>query len=369
MADNAVRFLATGSDETDLALTTRFEAAVTIAPRTGIFLFDKSLPFIRRKPVPFGKSFEFVMRAFSPRAVDIIPGQEFMGQKFGYAKGSISPDYPIMHGVRIPRDQMLQSDFEVLQDQAAENVGAIEREYDFRMCVLAARGARAPSVTKDGLTVHNGGNVVTRSGSSSSADTAFTNAYPYSVAGAKNARDDLRSLGNLMDLDNIPADNRWVLARTEFYNALLYEGFNPIVYGTPSNQAVASGGSQVFSSDYQMGNSVMQRRIIELDGFKIMERRANRSSGGGPMPNELISTGLSKFQGDFTPQATTGVPAAIAFAPASNGQGAIGVAEYEGIQSAVLWQPQSLSYLVISWMYLATDYMHPYLLGSVEVTS
>lgn len=362
---NAVRFLATGSEETALALTGIYDAAVIQAPQSGIFLWDQSLPFIQRKTTDYGKSWQFVMSSWDPEAEDFTPGEEVAGQDYAYQDGYITADKVLVAHKWVPFDQMKQSHFSVLEDKARENKRQLALKYDKRMCILAARGARAAAATKLGLTIHNGGNTVTRDGNSATSDTAVAAAYPQTSAGAVNARADLQTLALRLDEDNVDPDNRWLLPRTDFYNALLHDAAQPIVYGTPSNTAVA-GESQLFSSSYQSMNSVLNRRIMLVDGFKVLPP-CNKSSSGGPMPNTNITTGLSKYQGNFLPGATTGTPVALAFCKGQQGEYAIGVAEYDTVQNGVFWFPQKLSFLVMSWMYVGADYMHPFCLGSIEV--
>ena len=75
----------------------------------------------------------------------------------------------------------------------------------------------------------------------------------------------------------------------------------------------------------------------------------------------------SKYRGNFHAAASTGVPAVITFAEGNDGSAAIGIAEFESIQAGVFWRPEKLSYLVMSWMYVGCNYMHPWALGSAEI--
>lgn len=363
---NAVPFLKSGSDETALALTTIFETAIVQAPRTSMFLWDRSLPFIKRQKMDYGKAWVWNMRGWDPEAEDFTPGEELVGQDFAYYEGQITADKVLVAHKYIPWGQMHQSHFQVLEDTARENIYQLEVKYDYRMMLLAARGARAAAVTKDGMTIHNGGNVVVRDGASAVSDTAVATAYPQTGLGALNALDDLKALASRFDEDHIDPRNRWLFPRTDFYQALLCNSANPLIWGSPSNTAVA-GESQLFSKNYQGVNSVLDRQVLFAEGWKIMAP-ANKKTGMGPFPNENVTTGQTKFQGNFLPRLTTGTPVALAFGTSMKGEAAIGINEYSPIMSGVFWKPERLSYLCMSWMFVGTDYMHPFCIGSIEVT-
>ena len=348
----APQFGASGSDETALFLKL-YSGSYVEAPRSSIFLYDKDLPFIRSETVSFGKSFQFLMDADIPEPEDFVPGDEIMGQKYAVEEGTVTIDGYLVAHKHVRRDEMQMSHFNILPRLARQHKARIGRAYDRRFMTLAARAARAAAVTKSGLTVHSGGNRVTRSGGSSTYDTAVSAAYPLSASGAANFRADLRQLGKQMDDDNIDPNNRWIVITPYIRQVLLFDNT-----------------AQVFSKDYLngVGNDINKREIVLIEGFRLLGI-ANPSSNNGPLPTENFVTGLSKYQGNFTPQASNGGPVCLAFAGSMEDHYAIGVAKYESVQNVVVYRPEKMVWLVMSFLLIGADYMHPWCCGSIEVTS
>ena len=343
-APNTFQFLRTDTDSQALALK-RYMAHFTEAPRNSVFLYDTGLPVIFRKTVDWGKSHQFLMDADAPSAEEFEPGDEMLGQAGAVDEGTITVDKYIVAHSFVPQDQMRISHFDILPRKARQHKRKIEQRYDKRLFTVAALAARDAAVTKNSLTVHNGGNRVTRSGGSVAA------AYPLSATGAANFRADLRSLGYSMDLDNIPVESRYLWVTPYIRQVLLFDNT-----------------AQVFSEDYINGeNVIMKRQVTLVEGFKIVAF-PNTTSNGGSMPDENItSESFSKYNGDFTVGASTGTPVAIALTNGDDGAAGIGLLTYEGIKSFMVYQQEKLGWLFGSYILCGAGKLNPWCVGSIEV--
>lgn len=342
---NAIRFLGTGSDDQALALKFYMGKFVE-APRSSIFLYDRGLPVISRQMVTAGKSFQFLMDGDIPDPEDFEPGDEMMGQQYAVEEGTITVDKYLVAHTLIPRDQFKISHFDILGRLARKHKLKIGRAYDRRLMITAAKAARATTaVTKNGLAIHSGGNSVTRGGG------AVATAYARSSTGASNFRADLRTLGGQMDVDNIDPENRYMMAQPYIKEVLQYDTT-----------------AQLFSEDYvdPETNRINQRKITLVEGFKILGW-PNTTTNNGPLPDQNITSGLSKYQGNFTPGASTGTPVAIALTNGDDGSAAVGLVEFEGIQHVVKYIDERLCWLVMSYALCGVGQLNPWCAGSVEV--
>jgi hypothetical protein len=338
---------AAGTDPTSLFLK-MYAGSYTEAWRSATFLWDSTLPIISRQTISpgGGKSFQFLMDADLPEPEDFDPGNEVSGQNYAVEEGVITLDKYLVAHAYVKRDQMMQSHFQILPRLGKRHAMRLGRVYDRRLMILAAKAARqTTAVSKNGMLVHSGGNRVTRGGAT------IAGAYAASAAGASNLRSDLRSLGRLQDIDLLPNGERYVLMRPEAREALLYDNT-----------------STLFSRDFQDSNRVLSRSIPEVDGYKILAFPTSTSQNG-PMPDQNLTSGLPKYQGNFAAGASDGIPAVIALSPGPDGGAAVGVVTYESVQHAVVWKQERLAYLVMSYLYCGADIMHPYCAGSIEVTT
>jgi hypothetical protein len=344
MTMNRVTFLGTGSDDQALALK-MYSGHFVEAWRESTYLWDSSLPVINRKTVDSGKSWQFLQMADVPSPELFVPGDEMIGQGYAVHEGTITVDQYLVAHAFIPRDQMKIAHFEIMPRLAKAHARKIGQHYDKNLFVLAAKQAREAAVTKGGLTVHNGGNRVTRTGGS------LTGAFPRSSTGAANFRADLRQLGRQMDEDNIPQDQRWLWLTPYIREVLAYDNTN-----------------QVFSSDFvdRSSNDQQSRKITVIEGFKVVGY-PNTTSGGGAMPNENITTGLTKYQGNFSVQASDGTPVALSLTSGPDGQAAVGVVTFENVQNFVQYYPEKLGWLVGSYLLVGAGGLDPYCAGSVEI--
>jgi len=348
----SVQFTGTGSDDTALLLK-RYTGNMANPWRSGTFLWDQSSGVIERHSEPDGKEFQYLLWADLPAPLDYDPGDEIMGQNFAIDEVNITPDKYLIEAHRVPRDKMRLSHF---REQVAGNLGRLHgnrlaRQYDYRAFTLAGLGARQAAVTKDGLPVHSGGTRVTRTGGSVSA------AYPRSATGAANFRADLRELGREMDEKNIPRTNRWITYLPQILDVLLFDTTGTLF-----------GKDFIDSFD---GNKVIRREVQTIDGFKVLKDRRgalpNAATNNGPFPDSNISSGLSKYQADFSIGASTGQPVAMAFCTDDMEQAPLAVIEFEPMGHHVQYIPERMEWLFLSWLYVGGGVTHPYGLGSIEV--
>lgn len=353
MAGNAVPF-GTSSVADDLFLK-YYIGKFNTAPQSSVFLYSGEVPGVFRKTVTEGKSWQFLMEAWDPAAEDFDPGNEMLGQSFEEAEGTITPDKYIVAHNMIPRDEMHRSHFEVLGRRAVQHRSTLSRLMDRRGFITMALAARDTALTgaRTGATVHNGGNRVTRAGSSTTYATALATAYPRSSTGAANLVADIRQLARQLDEDNIPdgPQNRSLVMVPALRDVLLFD---------------TTG--QLFSTEYVVDNNNNRREVKTLAGFRVLGF-PNTTSGQGPLPNENFTTGLSKYQANFTPGTGQGTPVVLAMCNTMDGAAAAGLVTFEDIKHEVVYIPEKLSYLVMSYTYAGWGKMHPWAAGSIELTN
>ncbi len=359
---NAVNWLATGSDEYNLALI-QYKGNFADAWRNQPRLYNTPYPILHRQGAVKGmKAYQFLQFAQIPAPELYSPGDEPVGQDFEVEQGTITVDRPILVSKFIPRDRLAVGHFDVFGKLGIAHAREIGMELDrrlFNTSVLAARTA-ALSGTDTGLTVHNGGNRVTRTGGS------IASSYPASPVGAANLRADLRKLARLMDEDAIPVEMRKLYLHVQMREVLTYDsGF---VWGTPSNTIAVANSNLFNTEDYQGndGNSINQRTIATLEGFDILGF-VNPQSGSGSLPDTNVTTGPTKFQGNFSVASSTGIPVAIALTTAPDGGAAMSVGVWDEVQANVYYDEKLMGWWMKSYLHTGVGVMYPYCAGTVEV--
>jgi len=349
---NAVSYLsnAAGTDLTSLALKI-YSGVFMDAYRNQPKLWTRPSPGIHRQVSASGsKSYQWLKFADTPNAdEDYHPGEELLGQGFAVDEGTNTVDsgYIVAHH-KIPRYDMQVGHFEIMTRLAmadARQIGMVGDRRTFATCALAARQTSA--ITKNGLTVDTGGNRVTRTDAG-----GVTAAYPLSSTGATNFRNDLRALAYAMDIDNIPRESRELWITPYMEQVLLYDN-----------------SMQLFSKDFQfdgMGNRVNERQVRLIEGFKLVET-VNTVSDGGSFPNTNVTTGPTRYQGNFTPQAGNGTPVALVLSGGSDGTGAISIGTWDNVANNVLYVPQEMCYFVHSGILSGISAMNFSCAGSIEV--
>lgn len=345
---NVTHYLDTTAGGQELALKV-YTGLFQEAWRQQVYLWDAP-GVVERLRASEGKSHQVLQFADLPDAEEFNPGDEMLGQNFAIGEVTISVDKYLVSHASIPRDDMkIGHESRVMGKLAPAQARKIGQRYDKRMFSLACQAARAAAVTKNGLTIHNGGNRVTRSGTASVAT-----AFPASANGATNLRADLRLLSQRMDEDNIPPENRRLWLRPDMKTVLLYDNT-----------------AQLFSFDYikgaSMGNDINDASVVKLEGFSVVGF-PNTTTNGGPFPDSNITTdSISKYNANFSIQASNGTPVALVLCSGPEGQAAVAAVTYDEVQHFVKYEETKLAWVVASFTLMGAGIVSPYCAGSVEV--
>jgi len=363
MASNTVNFLANaaGTDPTSLALKV-YSGVFSEAWRTIPKLFNRPTPGIHRNvDASRSKSYQWLKFADTPTAdEDYRPGDELLGQGFAVDEGTNAVDtgYIVTHH-KISRYDQKISHFDIMSKLANADARQISMVGEKRLLITSALAARTASSSKLGLTIDNGGNRVIRTGGATAGTngvTALASAYPLSATGAANYRADLRALAYAMDLDNIPREGRELWHTPYMEQVLMFDTT-----------------AQLFSKDYTYdgeGNKINERMIKTVEGFKIIDNINPASNGaGGAMPDSNITTGPTRYQGNFLPQAgaTNGMPVALVFSRALDGAGAVSIGTWDQVGHVVKYREETMDWFVSSGLLSGMSIMAPPCAGSVEV--
>ena len=351
MAVTPVQFGASGTDNDALFLK-MYSGSFVAAPRAGILLHNGAADrYIYRRRPGSGKSWQFLMMAEVPEAEEYTPGEDLLGQAMAIEEGTIESDQYVVCHKWIGKDKMDQSHFEILPQLAERHRNRIERLYDRRAMTIVAKSARQTSaVTKNGLNVHNGGNRVTRGGGTLAA------AYPLSTTGAANLRADLRTLQLALTRDNIAPgfQNRGIIMDAHLKLVLTYDNT-----------------AQVFSKDYVTTNDQQKHMVDIIEDFAVLGT-CNPTSSNGPLPDENIGATYngvpvpSAYQGNFSAQASDGIPGVLCFSRSNEGEYGVGAIEFESLTHFVKYFPERLSWLVMTYMRTGIREMHRWCNGSIE---
>lgn len=324
MTANAVPFLSSdGISTSDLTLARKlYDTNATLSFRQNAKYANSPLPWLDRRSVSGASSFRFYMfgEGNAPEK-EYVSGNDIAGQDYAMSYGDVTVDDIITAKRIIGEKDAIVSHISMAPLVGTENGRQVALELERRLFNQWALAARASAVTKMGLTIHNGGQRVTRVGGSATVATALATAYPKSATGAANLRSDLRDLGYLADVANWPEDSRYIVMDAYLRQVL---------------QSDASG--TLFSSDYQEDNKILNRKIMVIDGWKVMgfEKRATTQGGLIPDSNVTSYTRSTQFNANFVPQATTaGYPAVLAVCAAGEDQAPVGMGSWKGMTSVV----------------------------------
>lgn len=362
-ASNAIRFLQNnaGTDERSLALK-MYWGSVVEAFRAESLLFDSTIPAIERKTVTSGKSWQFLMMADTPDPEDHTPGDELLGQPYAIDEGTITADDFLVAHQDVPLDQMHFAHFDILAKLGMKNGKRLARKFDRRLFQTAVLAARTAALTHaaTGLTVHNGGNVVNRTGSAT-----ITTAYAATPAGASLLRADLAELAYNMDIDFVPPGDRYIVLHSHLRRVLTKDAGH--VFGTTANYTNASP----LTSNITNSNANM-RQFAEIEGFKILGF-ANFQSENGSLPDtSVVETGnQSKYTVDCSGAATstTNKPVAYAFAGGGEGMAGIGMVTFQGIVPHMEEDARRNTMFTKAQMLCGAGVLHPWCVGTVGISA
>lgn len=368
---NAIRFLAKsdGTDDTQIGLT-YFMGSVAKAFEEATLLYGS--PLIRHDFVGEGKSFQFIMESLitdgQNEAEDHTPGDELLGQPYAYEQGTITADALLAAHRDIPLDQDIWSHFPVLAAQGRAIGYSLAKKVDRRLLQTLILSYRTGSAMKNSLTIHNGGNNVIGVNTSS----AIATAYPPTALGAALIRTHLADLAYTFDVSNVPEEDRYIFLHKHFRRVLTKDaGF---AWGTAANVAAqtafaaGNGASTLFSRDYQTGNEINSRKVLEIESFKVAGFYSFQSAGG-QVPDTNITTGPSKYQVNCggAVAGTSGKPVALAIAMPRGDSAALGMATYVGINPIIENDNRRSTTFLKAEVLCGAGKMHPWMCGGIEI--
>lgn len=267
------------------------------------------------------------------------PGTELLGKTFKMDEGIVAIDNILVDHVDVARADLVTSHFEVFRPFATKLGRSLAIQFDTNAAIVGLRAARTAAVSG----IHDGGNQVTRV----AADVAT--AYPNSVTGANNFRDDVAQLAADMDLDNVPEDGRYL-------------------YITPYiRQILSRHATDIFNRDFgpgSEGNDLNTRRIGILSDFNVMV------TNGMPATN-ISPSGLTptKYGGNFTAAGADDQPVALALCGAQEGSAAIGTVVGFGIEPHMSPDHRRNTTFMKAQAMLGMDVLSPWCAGSVGVST
>jgi len=344
----------TGSDTENLLLKMYLGSYVE-APRASTFFLNN--PTIYRTTPNAGKSFQFLMDADTPAPEEYEPGNDLLGQAYGRAEGTLTTDRVLVAHAWVSEEDMEKDHAQILGRLGPKHAAAMDRLLDQRALRTGLLGARQSALThtNTGLNVHMGGTRVYRNGGSGNT-THVTNvaaAYPATSGGFDNLTSDFRTMYQTLIEKNL-------------------DGNSFTFYCTPHIRTVLqNGGVNLYSADY-VGtmNQLQTRQLNTFEGFRFGGVITLDSTGsitsGGPWPTTNITSGPTKYQGNFLPQASDGSPAVLFVANAGNEHYGVGMVEFRAPTQRVLHVPERMGYLVYTFAMLGFGVMHPWCLGSLE---
>ena len=349
---NAREFLEDSGVNYALALT-KFWGNMVTSFRDQTVLFNTVLPddgvgeappaeVIASKNVTDGNDWQFLQFGEDAQAEEHEQGTELLGQTFVIGEGTITMDEnPLVVHYEPRMESLRRSHFAVLPQLGASIGRGIANEWEERMIITGLKAATAPAVTKQGKTIHNGGNIVTRTGSS------LSNAYPTSATGARNLIDDLAQLARLMDEDNVPRDQRFLLT-------------------TPYGHQVLRHERSIFDADFsaQRSNDLNRRILGMVEDFNIL-----------PFTNLMPSSNItskpeSRYNGDFSVGGSgDGVPIALAMCGMVDDKASIGYVHAGGVMPTMNTDDRRGTMFLKGQLSSGAGQLHPYCAGSVSVHS
>jgi hypothetical protein len=351
---NAQRFLAKGGVDDELALEMFYGLVLeafhnqtllwnSIGGPDGVGSSSFGAGVVSSKVIDSGKSWQFPIIALEDGDPEYhTPGTELLGQQFEVDEGTIGIDGILVKHYDVPFDQIQMSHFDIIRPVAKKLGRALATDFDKKLFAVAIRAGRTAALTKNSMTIHNGGNVVERVAATVAA------AYPVTVTGAQNYRDDVANLAQLMDEDNVPEEGRYLAI-------------------SPYIRRVLSKDTTIYDRDYSIARSNdLNRRIIGLiEGFDILFPTNH-------LPTTNITTGPTAYQGDFT--ATVGLPAGVALCGADEGSSAIGyvaanMPELGPIYTFMGKDERKNTHFMKGQMMVGADVLSPWSAGLIQVPS
>lgn len=297
-------------------------------------------PIVSSKVVNEGKAWRFPIIGEDPEPEYHTPGVEMLGMQVEVDEGTITIDETLVSHFDVPWEDTIISHFDVMRPFATKLGRSLAVDFDKKLFITGAKAAHTSGVTKNGMTIHNGGNVVGRSGSSTSA------AYAVSLAGATAYEDDLGYLAQLLDEDNVPEEGRYL-----FITPYIRRVLNKLP-------------DRAFSQDFDAaGQNQANRRVLGLlQGFQVMKPTKH-------MPlTEITGHKFSKYNGDFSAGATSlGETAGLVLCGADEGSGAIGYVAAGGPMPHMHFDERRETWFMKAKMLVGAGVLAPWNAGVLRV--
>lgn len=346
------RFLEKSGDNYSLALENRFTDSILTEVRArtmfvpGAFGAEDSLPggVIAMKTIDYGKSHRFEWFGADYTAEEHTPGDEMIGQQFEFDKGTITVDpFIVKHFMTALEDYEI-SHYNPDPSIARAIAIGIAEELDDRACLMAISAARTAALTKNGITIHPGGNVVSEvdgTGTITSVDDA-DGPYTDNATGSGLIDDNVAELAYLLDSDGVPDEGRYLVIHPWIRSLLRHE-------------------TTQFNRDYTSAGGDLNKRVIGTwHGFTVLNPYKR-------MPSSTNLDKPSKYQIDTT--IATGIPAAIAFCGASTGQAAVGMVKAAELRGYVEAQETKNTIFHKGQVMCGFGVLHPQMAGLIQITA
>lgn len=339
MLTNPNRYLTTGSDERSLALKKEFSNLTVQAWQMATPMFDGSLPLIASKQVGPGEPFRFIMESLvDPNDAKFHKtGTTITGTNREFVEGTITSDQVIVTANETGIEDDTISDINYRMNLANSQVQTLKQRYEGYANRLHYSAALSAAVTKNGKTIHNGGNLVRNV-----AATVATR-YPDSTTGADNFDTDAHILAETMTNNFVPESGR-------------------IMRITPYIARILRHRTSLFSRDFTSKNTLNSRVITEIAGFMVVV-----DPNIAALSSNFVDPDMSKYSIDCRVAGTNGQPVALCTAGVMEGKAPIGQAVRMGVTGSLDWETRTNTWFAKTQMFLGMDKMHVYTAGAIAV--
>ena len=286
-----------------------------------------------------GKSHQYIIYGNAPASGRHTPGEFFDGNKIRNDDVVITVEDRIANSARIDIADLNVSEFEIIGNTARRLAERNANEISRNIAICGIQAARTAAVTVDSVTIHNGGNRVTRDLASG---TTLASYYPNTTTGASNFIDDVAQLAQLMDEDFVPQTDRHLFIDTYIARILRNE-------------------LSIYDADLSSTpNRLNERRVPILEGFMVHVTTQ--------LPSTTVSGTPAKYDGNYTAtqaaSETYGLPAALAMCGASQGMAAVGMVDY-GQRNVVTFDENRDGYLCKATWHQGLGVLHPWCAGEI----
>jgi hypothetical protein len=250
--------------------------------------------------------------------------------------------------IDIPFADLDLSHFDVLTPYAQKLARSLAQDLDRKIATVALKAATTAGVTG----VYPGGNEIERTGVND-ANTP-SGYYTDNTTGSGLFRDDCAALAELMDLDNVPEEGRFLFISPYIRKILRHE---QSVFNRDFNTASAVG-------------SMNDRAIGLIEGFQLVVTK-NLPGDWTTTTNgryNLIDTNMAKYDFDCA-LGTDGHkrPAAIALCGATQGTAAVGMVQAAGMRTVIEDDERREVKFCKARMHVGLDVLAPWCAGVINM--